>query len=95
MSISSLEKEDGPLCKYLISYPINPEDPGRDSGSPDHSLWMVSEQPQWCGQMNIAIRLTKVQHEMLKELLQREDKRYKKGLENKDKSDIKANYREQ
>jgi len=38
MSISSLEKEDGPLCKYLISYPINPEDPGRDSGSPDHSL---------------------------------------------------------
>ena len=32
--------------------------------------------------MNITIRLTKVEHEMLKEL-QKKDKRYKKGLEEK------------
>ena len=32
--------------------------------------------------MNITIRLTKVEYEMLKEL-QKKDKRYKKGLEEK------------
>jgi hypothetical protein len=32
--------------------------------------------------MNITIRLTKVEYEMLKEL-QKRDKRYKKGLESK------------
>ena len=32
--------------------------------------------------MNITIRLTKVEYEMLKEL-QKKDKRYKKGLERK------------
>ena len=37
--------------------------------------------------MNINIRLTKVEHEMLKEL-QRKDKRYKKGLEAKVKGEI-------
>ena len=36
--------------------------------------------------MNITIRLTKVEFEMLKEL-QKRDKRYKKGLEEKIKSD--------
>ena len=37
--------------------------------------------------MNITIRLTKVEVEMLKEL-QKKDKRYKKGLEVKVKGDI-------
>ena len=37
--------------------------------------------------MNITIRLTKVEYEMLKEL-QKRDKRYKKGLEEKVKSDL-------
>ena len=37
--------------------------------------------------MNITIRLTKVEHEMLKEL-QKKDKRYKKGLEVKVKTEI-------
>ena len=37
--------------------------------------------------MNITIRLTKVEVEMLKEL-QKKDKRYKKGLEVKVRSDL-------
>ena len=37
--------------------------------------------------MNITIRLTKVEYEMLKEL-QKKDKRYKKGLESKVRLDI-------
>ena len=37
--------------------------------------------------MNITIRLTKVEYEMLKEF-QKKDKRYKKGLEEKVKQDI-------
>ncbi len=37
--------------------------------------------------MNITIRLTKVEHEMLKEL-QKKDKRYQKGLEGKIRTDI-------
>ena len=37
--------------------------------------------------MNITIRLTKVEYEMLKEL-QKKDKRYKKGLEEKVKTEI-------
>ena len=37
--------------------------------------------------MNITIRLTKVEYEMLKEL-QKRDKRYKKGLEVKVKGEI-------
>ena len=37
--------------------------------------------------MNITIRLTKVEYEMLKEL-QKKDKRYKKGLEDKVKTEI-------
>ena len=41
--------------------------------------------------MNITIRLTKVEVEMLKEL-QKRDKRYKKGLEDKIKDDIKRDY---
>ena len=41
--------------------------------------------------MTITIRLTKVEYEMLKEL-QKKDKRYKKGLEVKVKSDIVAEY---
>ena len=41
--------------------------------------------------MNITIRLTKVEYEMLKEL-QRRDKRYKKGLEEKVKVDISSDY---
>ena len=40
--------------------------------------------------MNITIRLTKVEFEMLKEL-QKKDKRYKKGLEEKIKFDIGLN----
>ena len=51
---------------------------------------MVPEQPQWGGQMNITIRLTRVEYEMLKEL-QKKDKRYKKGLEEKVKQDILGN----
>ena len=41
--------------------------------------------------MNITIRLTKVEHEMLKEL-QKKDKKYKKGLENKIKGEIQTNH---
>ena len=42
--------------------------------------------------MNITIRLTKVEYEMLKEL-QKRDKRYKKGLEVKVKSDLMLDYK--
>ena len=41
--------------------------------------------------MNITIRLTKVEFEMLKEL-QKKDNRYKKGLEEKIKIDLKEDY---
>jgi len=41
--------------------------------------------------MNITIRLTKVEYEMLKEL-QKKDKRYKKGLEVKVKGEIHKDY---
>ena len=41
--------------------------------------------------MNITIRLTKVEYEMLKEL-EKKDKRYKRGLENIIKKDIKDSY---
>ena len=41
--------------------------------------------------MNITIRLTKVEYEMLKEL-QKKDKRYKKGLEGKVKGDIQKDF---
>ena len=41
--------------------------------------------------MNFTIRLTKVEVEMLKEL-QKKDKRYKKGLEEKVKVDLAADY---
>ena len=41
--------------------------------------------------MNITIRLTKVEYEMLKEL-QKKDKRYKKGLEEKIKGEIKKDH---
>ncbi len=41
--------------------------------------------------MNITIRLTKVEYEMLKEL-QKRDKRYKKGLGEKIRSDLSADY---
>ena len=37
--------------------------------------------------MNITIRLTKVEYEMLKEL-QKKDRRYKKGLDDKVKLDL-------
>jgi len=37
--------------------------------------------------MNITIRLTKVEYEMLKEL-QKKDKRYHRGIENKIKGEI-------
>jgi len=42
--------------------------------------------------MNITIRLTKVEYEMLKEL-QKRDKRYKKGLEVKVRSDLSKDYK--
>ena len=42
--------------------------------------------------MNIIIRLTKVEVEMLKEL-QKTDKRYKKGIENRVKSEIENAYK--
>ena len=42
--------------------------------------------------MNITIRLTKVEYEMLKEL-QKKDKRYQKGLEIKVKTDLTEDYR--
>ena len=42
--------------------------------------------------MNITIRLTKVEFAMLKEL-QKKDKRYKKGLEEKVKSDLSSTYK--
>jgi len=41
--------------------------------------------------MNITIRLTKVEYEMLKEL-QKKDKRYKKGLEVKVKGEIEKDF---
>jgi len=41
--------------------------------------------------MNITIRLTKVEYEMLKEL-QKKDKRYKRGLEEKVEFDIGLNH---
>ena len=41
--------------------------------------------------MNITIRLTKVEYEMLKEL-QKKDKRYKKGLESKVKGEIQKDH---
>lgn len=41
--------------------------------------------------MNITIRLTKVEYEMLKEL-QKRDKRYQKGLENKIKTELNKEY---
>ena len=41
--------------------------------------------------MNITIRLTKVEYEMLKEL-QKRDKRYKKGMEVKVKSETREDY---
>ena len=43
--------------------------------------------------MTITIRLTKVKYEMLKEL-QRRDKRYKKGLEEKVRSDLSSDSKE-
>ena len=42
--------------------------------------------------MNVTIRLTKVEYEMLNEL-QRRDNRYKKGLEVKVRSDLSLDYR--
>ena len=42
--------------------------------------------------MNITIRLTKVEVEMLKEL-QKRDKRYKKGLEEKVRLDLSSDYK--
>ena len=42
--------------------------------------------------MNITIRLTKVEFEMLKEL-QKRDKRYKKGLEEMVKNEVSYNYK--
>ena len=41
--------------------------------------------------MTITIRLTKVEYEMLKEL-QKRDKRYKKGLEEKIKGEIQQDF---
>ena len=43
--------------------------------------------------MNITIRLTKVEFEMLKEL-QKRDKRYQKGLEVKVRSDLSLDYKQ-
>ena len=42
--------------------------------------------------MNITIRLTKVEFEMLKDF-QKRDKRYKRGLEVKVKSDLSSDYK--
>ena len=42
--------------------------------------------------MIITIRLTKVEYEMLKEL-QKKDKRYKKGLEKKIKTELKEDHK--
>ena len=42
--------------------------------------------------MNITIRLTKVEFEMLKEL-QKKDKRYKKGLEEKIRLDLMSDFK--
>ena len=42
--------------------------------------------------MNITIRLTNVEFEMLK-ALQKKDKRYKKGLEVKVRSDLSSDYK--
>jgi len=41
--------------------------------------------------MNITIRLTKVEYEMLKEL-QKKDKKYQRGLDFKIKSDLKNDF---
>ena len=43
--------------------------------------------------MNITIRLTKVEYEMLKEL-QKRDKRYKKGLEQKIKKELREEWKD-
>ena len=42
--------------------------------------------------MNITIRLTKVEYEMLKEL-EKKDKRYRKGLEEKIRSELHSTFR--
>lgn len=42
--------------------------------------------------MNITIRLTKVEYEMLREL-QKKDKRYQRGLEEKVRSDLSKDYK--
>ena len=42
--------------------------------------------------MNITIRLTKVEYEMLREL-HKKDKRYKKGVEEKVKLDLLSDYK--
>ena len=42
--------------------------------------------------MNITIKLTKVEYEMLKEL-QKKDRRYKKGVEEKVRSDLSSDYK--
>ena len=42
--------------------------------------------------MNITIRLTKVEYEMLREL-QKKDKRYKKGLEEKIRLDLMSDFK--
>ena len=42
--------------------------------------------------MNITIRLTKVEYEMLKDL-QKKDKRYRKGLEEKIRLDLSSDYK--
>ena len=42
--------------------------------------------------MNITIRLTKVEYEMLKEL-QKKHRKYRKGLEEKVKSDLYSDYK--
>lgn len=41
--------------------------------------------------MNITIRLTKVEYEMLKEL-QKKDKRYQRGLEEKIRGELRKDY---
>ena len=43
--------------------------------------------------MNITIRLTNIEYEMLKEL-QKRDKRYQRGLEEKIRSDLTRNFRD-
>ena len=60
-------------------------------------LWrnVTSCVPAWrpCrGEMNITIRLSKVEYEVLKEL-QKKEKRYKKVLEEKVRSDLSKDYK--